>query len=80
MPGTARRAYRPVPSRRPSPVPTPTPEQRADLEAFLDEQLADLPLEPAEDARLRRRIRALALADAEDADLDASPGPRGPGA
>lgn len=46
-------------------MPTPTPDQRADLEAFLDEQLDDLPLDPAEDARLRRRIRQLAFGEAE---------------
>lgn len=45
---------------------TPTPEQKADLEAFIDEQLADLPLDAAEEARLRHRLLVLALGDDAD--------------
>lgn len=44
-------------------MPHLSPQQEADLEAFLDDQLADLGLDPAEEDRLRRRIRQLALDD-----------------
>lgn len=38
-----------------------TEEHRADVEAFVEEQVGDLDLPPSLDARLRSRIRDLAL-------------------
>jgi len=44
-------------------MPQPTPEQETDIDAFLDDQLADLGLDPADEDRLRQRIRQLAMDD-----------------
>ena len=44
---------------------TPTAAYRADIEAFVREQVDDLDLPPALDARLRHRIRTLALGQAD---------------
>ena len=43
----------------------PTAEYRDDIEAFVREQVDDLDLPPALDARLRDRIRTLALGQAD---------------
>jgi hypothetical protein len=43
----------------------PHAERRADIDAFVDEQLADLDLPELLDAHLRRRIRDLALGRAD---------------
>ena len=43
----------------------PTAEHRDDIEAFVREQVDDLDLPPALDARLRHRIRTLALGQAD---------------
>ena len=44
-----------------APPAEPSEERRADVEAFVEEQVGDLDLAPALDARLRSRIRDLAL-------------------
>jgi hypothetical protein len=54
-------------------MPQLSPEREDDLEAFLDDQLADLDLTPAEEARLRNRIRQFALADLQGAALPVPP-------
>lgn len=59
-------AWRGVPSCGPCPPPDVrhlSPKQSADLDAFLDEQLEDLGLSPAEEAHLRQRIRQIAVDD-----------------
>ena len=58
-----------VGARHPAPGPPvsaaapadPTDERRADVEAFVEEQVGDLDLPPSLDTRLRSRIRDLAL-------------------
>lgn len=44
-----------------APNAAPSDERRADVEAFVEEQVGDLDLPPALDAHLRSRIRDLAL-------------------
>lgn len=55
--------------------PAPPDDRRADIEAFVGEQVDDLDLPPALDADLRSRIRDRALADLEAGEPTDRPAP-----
>ena len=57
--------FGPLVSSLPVPADDPTTAYRDDIEAFVREQVDDLDLPPALDARLRHRIRSLALGEAD---------------